>query len=83
MPGGVVLGQRDGRATGDCYVTFASPSEAQRAMVMNNKHMVGANLESTHSHLAAHQAVQIKQYALLFVFILRRARVTLNSSTRD
>jgi len=39
MPGGVVLGQRDGRATGDCYVTFASPAEAQRAMVMNNKHM--------------------------------------------
>lgn len=39
MPGGVVLGQRDGRATGDCYVTFTSPAEAQRAMVMNNKHM--------------------------------------------
>jgi hypothetical protein len=39
MPGGVVLGQRDGRATGDCYVTFASPAEGQRAMVMNNKHM--------------------------------------------
>ena len=40
MPGGVTLGQRDGRATGDCYVTFASPSEAHRAMAMNNKHMV-------------------------------------------
>lgn len=36
---GVVLGQRDGRATGDCFVTFVSPAEAQRAMVMNNKHM--------------------------------------------
>jgi RNA recognition motif-containing protein len=40
MPGGVVLGQREGRATGDCYVTFSNPAEAQRAMVMNNKHMV-------------------------------------------
>jgi len=39
VPGGVVLGQRDGRATGDCYVTFTSPAESQRAMVMNNKHM--------------------------------------------
>jgi len=37
--GGVVLGQRDGRATGDCFVTFTSPQEAQRAMLMNNKHM--------------------------------------------
>ena len=39
MPGGVVLGQRDGRATGDCFVTFTSAAEAQRALVMNNKHM--------------------------------------------
>jgi len=39
LPGGVVLGQRDGRATGDCFVTFASPFEAQRATSMNNKHM--------------------------------------------
>ena len=39
VPGGVVLGQRDGRASGDCYVTFNNPAEAQRAMVMNNKHM--------------------------------------------
>ena len=39
MPNGVVIGQRDGRATGDCFVTFTSPQEAQRAMVMNNKHM--------------------------------------------
>ena len=39
MPGGILLGKCDGRATGDCYVTFTSPSEAQRAMVMNNKHM--------------------------------------------
>jgi len=37
--GGVVLGQRDGRATGDCFVTFTTPQEAQRAMIMNNKHM--------------------------------------------
>jgi len=39
VPGGVMLGQRDGRATGDCFVTFTSLAEAQRAMVMNNKHM--------------------------------------------
>jgi heterogeneous nuclear ribonucleoprotein F/H len=39
MPGGVVLGQRDGRATGDCFVSFTSAAEAQRALVMNNKHM--------------------------------------------
>ena len=39
VPGGVVLGQRDGRATGDCFVTFINPAEAQRALVMNNKHM--------------------------------------------
>ena len=39
MAGGVVLGQRDGRSTGECWVTFASPQEATRAMVMNNKHM--------------------------------------------
>ena len=39
LPGGVVIGQRDGRATGDCFVTFASPQEAQRATIMNNKHM--------------------------------------------
>ena len=39
VPGGVVLGQRDGRATGECSVTFTTPAEAQRAMVMNNKHM--------------------------------------------
>ena len=35
-----MLGQREGRATGDCYVQFSTPAEAQRAMVMNNKHMV-------------------------------------------
>ena len=40
MPGGVVLGQRDGRSTGECWVTFSSPQESARAMVMNNKHMV-------------------------------------------
>jgi len=39
IPGGVVIGQRDGRATGDCFVTFTSPAEAQRATIMNNKHM--------------------------------------------
>ena len=39
VPGGVVIGQRDGRATGDCFVTFTSPAEAQRATIMNNKHM--------------------------------------------
>ena len=39
LPGGVVIGQRDGRATGDCFVTFTSPAEAQRATIMNNKHM--------------------------------------------
>jgi len=38
-PGGVIIGQRDGRATGDCFVTFTSPQESQRAMIMNNKHM--------------------------------------------
>ena len=39
VPGGVVLGQRDGRASGDCFVTFTSPAEAQRATIMNNQHM--------------------------------------------
>ena len=29
----------DGRATGDCYVTFSSPAEAQRALGMNHKNM--------------------------------------------
>ena len=38
-----MLGQRDGRASGDCYVTFVTPAEAQRALVMNNKHMVRAS----------------------------------------
>jgi heterogeneous nuclear ribonucleoprotein F/H len=36
---GVVLGQRDGRSSGEAWVTFASPQESQRAMIMNNKHM--------------------------------------------
>ena len=39
MPGGVMLGIRDGRSTGEAWVTFTSPAEAQRAMVMNNKHL--------------------------------------------
>jgi len=39
VPGGVVLGQRDGRPNGDCFVTFTTPSEAQRATIMNHKHM--------------------------------------------
>jgi hypothetical protein len=39
MQGGVVMGQRDGRASGECWVTFSNPQEAARAMVMNNKHL--------------------------------------------
>jgi len=39
LPGGIVLGQRDGRPSGEAWVTFANPAEAQRAMSMNGKHM--------------------------------------------
>ena len=40
MPGGIVIGQRDGRASGEAWVTFTSPTEAQRAMQnMNHKNM--------------------------------------------
>merc|ERR1719382_72347 len=39
MPGGIVLGQRDGRPSGEAWVTFASPSEAARALGMNHKNM--------------------------------------------
>jgi len=39
MPGGIVIGQRDGRPSGEAWVTFASPQEAQRALGMNNKNM--------------------------------------------
>lgn len=44
-PGGIVLGQRDGRATGEAWVTFASPAEAQRAMQKNNTHMGSRYIE--------------------------------------
>lgn len=39
MPGGIVIGQRDNRPSGECWVTFANPAEAQRAMGMNHKNM--------------------------------------------
>uniref|UniRef100_A0A7S4B3A2 RRM domain-containing protein n=1 Tax=Chrysotila carterae TaxID=13221 RepID=A0A7S4B3A2_CHRCT len=39
MPGGIVIGQRDGRPSGEAWVTFASPVEAQRAMGLNHKTM--------------------------------------------
>eukprot|EP00310_Coccolithus_braarudii_P006538 CAMPEP_0183378550 /NCGR_PEP_ID=MMETSP0164_2-20130417/124971_1 /TAXON_ID=221442 /ORGANISM="Coccolithus pelagicus ssp braarudi, Strain PLY182g" /LENGTH=510 /DNA_ID=CAMNT_0025556117 /DNA_START=104 /DNA_END=1636 /DNA_ORIENTATION=- len=39
IPGGIVLGQRDGRPSGEAWVTFANPGEAARAMVMNHKNM--------------------------------------------
>jgi len=39
VPGGVILGHRDGRATGEAWVTFASPMESQRAMCLNNKNL--------------------------------------------
>jgi hypothetical protein len=39
MPGGIVLGHREGRATGEAWVTFASPAESQRAMCLNNKNL--------------------------------------------
>merc|ERR1719217_1457579 len=39
MPGGIVIGQRDGRASGEAWVTFSSPAEAQRAMSKNNTHL--------------------------------------------
>merc|ERR1719310_794123 len=44
-PGGIVLGQRDGRASGEAWVTFASPAEAQRAMSKNNTHMGNRYIE--------------------------------------
>ena len=39
QPGGVVIGHRDGRPSGEAWVTFANPAEAQRAMCLNNKNM--------------------------------------------
>mgnify|MGYP006141066805 CR=1 FL=1 len=45
MPGGIVLGQRDGRASGEAWVTFASPQEAQRAMGKNNTNMQNRYIE--------------------------------------
>ena len=39
MPAGIVLGQRDGRPSGEAWVTFASPNEAQRALSMNHKNI--------------------------------------------
>mmetsp|Transcript_41086 Transcript_41086/g.133708 ORF Transcript_41086/g.133708 Transcript_41086/m.133708 type:complete len:731 (-) Transcript_41086:64-2256(-) len=39
LPGGIVLGQRDGRPSGEAWVTFSSPAEAQRALGMNHKNM--------------------------------------------
>ena len=39
MPGGIVIGQRDGRPSGEAWVTFASPAESQRASAMNHKNM--------------------------------------------
>jgi len=44
-PGGIVLGQRDGRATGEAWVTFTSPAEAQRAMSKNNTHLGSRYIE--------------------------------------
>jgi len=40
-----VLGQRDGRATGEAWVTFTSPAEAQRAMSKNNTHLGSRYIE--------------------------------------
>ena len=42
---GIVLGQRDGRATGEAWVTFTSPAEAQRAMSKNNTHLGSRYIE--------------------------------------
>jgi len=40
VPGGIVLGQRDGRPSGEAWVTFASPPEAQRALLgLNHKNL--------------------------------------------
>jgi heterogeneous nuclear ribonucleoprotein F/H/epithelial splicing regulatory protein 1/2 len=40
LPGGIVLGQKDGRPSGEAWVTFASPTEAQRALLgMNHKNI--------------------------------------------
>jgi hypothetical protein len=40
LPSGVVLGNKDGRPSGEAWVTFSSPSEAQRALLgMNHKNM--------------------------------------------
>ena len=36
---GIVLGQRDGRPTGEAWVTFTSTAEAQRAMSKNNTYL--------------------------------------------
>ena len=45
VPGGVIIGQRDGRASGEAWVTFANPAEAQRAMAKNNTHMGSRYIE--------------------------------------
>ena len=42
---GIVLGQRDGRATGEALVTFTSPAEAQRAMSKNNTYLGSRYIE--------------------------------------
>ena len=42
---GIVLGQRDGRATGEAWVTFTSPAEAQRAMSKNNTNLGSRYIE--------------------------------------
>ena len=36
---GIFLGQRDGRPTGEAWVTFTSTAEAQRAMSKNNTYL--------------------------------------------
>jgi hypothetical protein len=40
LPGGITIGQREGRPSGEAWVTFASPAESTLAMqMMNKKHM--------------------------------------------
>ena len=45
VPGGIVIGQRDGRASGEAWVTFASPAEAQRALSKNNANLGSRYIE--------------------------------------